>query len=120
MVSSVTSSSVGARWRDLYTERFAAAGVVCPEPGECPGNAFFRYIIDTAQPAATLLEDLLGVGIQAGRGVYPPLHQLLDLADDEFPHTSACVRTLLSVPLYPSLRDDQAILIADEILMRIR
>jgi perosamine synthetase len=104
----------------FYSERFTAAGVICPDPGECPENVFFRYMIDAALPAAPILEDLLRAGIQAGRGVYPPLHQLLDLPDEAFPRTSACVRTLLSIPLYPSLQDDQAAWIADEILKRIR
>jgi dTDP-4-amino-4,6-dideoxygalactose transaminase len=104
----------------LYTERFAKAGVTCPEPEECPDNVFFRYLIDGARPCVPLLEDLLRVGIQAGRGVDPPLHQLLDLDDNEFPNTSACARTLVSVPLYPSLCDDQAAWIAEEILKRIR
>jgi dTDP-4-amino-4,6-dideoxygalactose transaminase len=76
-------------------------------------------MIEGARPCAPLLEDLLRLGIQAGRGVYPPLHQLLDLSDNEFPHTSACARTLVSVPLYPSLSDDQAAWIAEEILKRI-
>jgi perosamine synthetase len=104
----------------FYSERFAASGVICPELRECHDNVFFRFMIDTAVPAAPVLEDLLRAGIQAGRGVYPALHQLLDRADEEFPRTSACVRTLLSVPLYPSLHDDQAAWIADEVLRRIR
>jgi perosamine synthetase len=97
----------------FYSDQFAAAGIACPDP-EC-GSVFFRYLIavdDPADAVACLAED----GIEAGRGVYPPLHRLAGLPDDRFPGATWCVNHLLSVPCHPSITDEQAAYIAEQVI----
>lgn len=104
-----------ARRREIaavYSARFDDAGIECPDP-DC-GSVFFRYLIGVDNPAgkvATLKE----IGIEAGRGVYPPLHRQLGLPDDQFPGATAAVNRLLSVPCHPSLTDRDVSYIADQV-----
>jgi perosamine synthetase len=105
-----------ARRREIaaaYSERFAAVGIECPDP-DC-GSVFYRYLIAVDDPAAKVAELALG-GIEAGRGVYPPLHQQLGLPDDEFPGAMRAVNSLLSVPCYPALTDKQVRYIAEQVV----
>ncbi len=90
----------------FYSERFTSAGIECPDP-DC-GSVFFRYLIAVERDPAACVIDLALKGIEAGRGVYPPLHRLAGLPDDQFPGTMAAVNSLLSVPVHPSITDAEA------------
>ena len=46
-------------------------------------------------------------GIEAGRGVYPPLHDLSRQASGRFAGAERARQTLVSIPLYPALTDDE-------------
>lgn len=88
-----------------YTDAFRPAGIECPD-ADC-GSVFFRYLIAVQNPDRCVMA-LASKGIEAGRGVYPPLHQLAGLPDDQFPGTMQAVNSLLSVPVHPSITDEQA------------
>lgn len=96
-----------------YSNRFDAAGIECPDP-DC-GSVFFRYLIGVEDPGGKV-DALKGVGVEAGRGVYPPLHRQLGLSDDGFPGATACVNRLLSVPCHPSLSDADVAFVAERVL----
>ncbi len=105
-----------ARRREIaarYSEAFAAAGIECPD-ADC-GSVFFRYLIAVTAPPARVSQ-LKAHGIEAGRGVYPPLHRQLGLPDDDFPGATAAVNSLLSVPCHPSLTDVQVGYITEKVL----
>lgn len=94
----------------VYTARFQYEGIECPNLGT--GSVFFRYLVGTSADAPEdVVEALTDDGIEAGRGVWPPLHQLDAIAmtrlSEMFPlATSACAR-LVSVPCHPELTDSQ-------------
>jgi dTDP-4-amino-4,6-dideoxygalactose transaminase len=96
-----------------YGNRFRHAGIPCPDL-ECD-SVFYRYIVETKDPAGAVLE-LAGHGIQAGRGVNPPLHRLEGHPDELYPGATRCFNTLLSVPCHPSLTDKQTKHIADHVI----
>lgn len=96
-----------------YSAAFEPAGIECPGP-DC-GSVFFRYLIGVEDPAAKVA-GLAEHGIEAGRGVYPPLHRQLGLPDEQFPGATACVNRLLSVPCHPSLTDAQVEFVAEKVL----
>lgn len=96
-----------------YTYAFEPAGIECPAIGT--GSVFFRYIIGVDDPAAKVAA-LADHGIQAGRGVFPPLHRQLGLPDADFPGATWCVDHLLSVPVHPSLTDEQVKYIAEHVV----
>jgi perosamine synthetase len=91
-----------------YTEAFSKAGLCCPVVPSDNSHTFFRYMVGMKRPVVPIIE-LLGLrGIQAGRGVYPPLHYLLGLPDADFPGATECIETLLSVPVHPAISDAEA------------
>lgn len=107
-----------ARRREIaaaYTAVFARHGIECPDP-DC-GSVFFRYLIAVTRDPAEVLLQLAQAGIEAGRGVYPPLHQQLGRPGQYFPGVTAAVNRLVSVPCHPSLTDQQVRYIADTVAM---
>ncbi len=104
------------RRRDVaarYTAVFREAGIETPDPDV--ESTFFRYIIGVEDPAGKV-EALERVGIEAGRGVDPPLHRLLGLPNEQFPGAEECYSRLLSVPVHPSLTDGQVGYIIEQVL----
>jgi perosamine synthetase len=96
-----------------YSARFAEAGIECPDPDS--GSVFFRYLIGVEDPEAKVAA-LAERGVEAGRGVFPPLHRLAGLSDDRFPGATECVNRILSVPCHPSITDEQAAYIYDKVV----
>ncbi len=96
-----------------YTEAFTEAGIECPDPDI--DSVFFRYIIGVDDPADKVAK-LAERGIEAGRGVNPPLHRLLDLDPAAFPGAEECWSKLLSVPVHPGLTDEQVGYITEQVI----
>ncbi|MDE3016635.1 MAG: DegT/DnrJ/EryC1/StrS family aminotransferase [Pseudomonadota bacterium] len=90
-----------------YSEHFSDTGLIHPNVAPGRSSVFFRYMIYTDKPVPEILRQCKIAGIEAGRGVYPPLHVLLGLPDDEFPSTTECINHLLSVPLHPDMSDEE-------------
>ena len=90
-----------------YTERFRRIGVDCPDVPKDGSNVFYRYMISAPGQVTELIARMSQEGIELGRGVYPPLHILLGLESRRFPGAMRCVEQLISVPLYPALREQQ-------------
>jgi len=66
-------------------------------------NIFWRYIVRTKKDPREIIKEGLRHGIELGRGVYPSLHQYLKMDDELFPNTSKATRSLIALPIYPSL-----------------
>jgi perosamine synthetase len=99
-----------------YTEAFSAAGLCCPVVPADDRNIFFRYMLRMSQPVVPVIEKLREKGIQAGRGVYPPLHYLRGLPDTDFPGATECIENLLSVPVHPAISEKEAETIVECVL----
>lgn len=96
-----------------YSNAFVNAPFEYPDP-DC-GSVFFRYLIGVDNPGEKV-EALKALGVEAGRGVYPPLHRQLGLSDEAFPGATDCVNRLLSVPCHPSLSDADVAFVAEKVL----
>ena len=88
-----------------YTETFEKLGIACPVVPKDGSNIFYRYLIDVPGKVHKLIAAMAKERVELGRGVFPPLHLLLDLPSSEYPGAMRCVNSLISVPLYPSLSD---------------
>jgi dTDP-4-amino-4,6-dideoxygalactose transaminase len=54
-------------------------------------------------------------GIHCGYGVLEGLHQLVGLSPSNFENTEYNLKTILSIPIYPSLTNDEVEYIGDKI-----
>lgn len=66
-------------------------------------NIFWRYIIKVKKDPSEIIVEGLKYGVELGRGLYPPLHKYLKMDDKLFPNTSKATRSLIALPIYPSL-----------------
>lgn len=75
-------------------------------------NVFQRFLIalNLLKPV-DVIREFLAAGIEVGRGVFPPLHRMLKLSPHEFPSAERAIKTLISLPLYPDLQEDEVGLI---------
>ena len=115
-----------ARRRALAKRYHAAlsglAGVTLPaaDGGE---NLFFRFLVSVrgCRPA-DVIRAFAAAGIEAGRGVFPPLHRFTGEPDASFPGAMRAVESLVSIPLYPALSDEEVQRVLDvssEVLGRL-
>ena len=71
-------------------------------------NAFFRYLIALEnRNISSIIQKFANHGIEVGRGVYPPLHWFFKLDKTKFSGAEKAVDTLLSIPIYPNLNNEQ-------------
>lgn len=101
-----------ARRREIaarYETAFAGLPVRRPRP---EGHVFFRYVIETDQRDA-LQRHLRDGGVEAKPPVYRPAHHYLGGA---FPRSEEAHRYCLSLPIYPSLVDDQVDHVIESVL----
>jgi dTDP-4-amino-4,6-dideoxygalactose transaminase len=65
----------------------------------------YRYVVEGPWPAEQYLSRLRALGVEARRPVFRPLHRYLGLTG--FPRAEAAWENAVSLPLYPSLRDEE-------------
>ena len=97
-----------ARRRQLgiqYARELASTGtgLPCFASGDYP----FRYVVRHNKDAAGLIPRFEQAGVAARQPVFYPLHRCLGLADGDFPNATRVFQEALSLPLYPSLSDDE-------------
>jgi dTDP-4-amino-4,6-dideoxygalactose transaminase len=91
-----------------YSARLArVAGLRVPEATQNQ-SVFHRYLVAVErETVVSRIERFTAAGIEAGRGVYPPLHCFLAQSGADFPGAEQAVHTLVSIPIYPSLSEQQ-------------
>ncbi len=96
-----------------YDEAFRSSGLerVTALPSTRP--IVYRYIVRTSD-AMSLINRLEERGITARRPVFSPLHRMA-AASGEFPGTEEAHRTLVSLPIYPALSDEEVETIIEEV-----
>jgi perosamine synthetase len=83
------------------------SGIVLPNTADS-NKVFFRFIVQVMnRKVLDVLRDFCSVGIEAGRGVYPPLHRFLGSDNSDFPGAEAAAKANVSIPLYPALREEE-------------
>ncbi len=68
-------------------------------------RVYYRYVVNGPLPAEAYLARLQGLGVEARRPVFQPLHRYLGLTG--FPGAEEAWERAISLPLYPSLSDDE-------------
>lgn len=88
-----------------YNSCFSKYNIEIPIVSTNKENIFYRYIIGVNKNINKVIEDLRKKGIVCERPVYRPIHRYLKLKD--FPNTDRAWRSVLSIPLYPSLTESE-------------
>ncbi len=97
---------------ELYGERLASVeGIVIPEILDTVVHVFHLYVIRTQRRDA-LMEALKEAGVSTGIHYPVPLHlqpayDRLGLKEGSFPVTEECAKRILSLPMFPELREQQ-------------
>lgn len=88
-----------------FSNALMGASVICPpDPVERP-HAFYRYVVRCPGDAEKMLDVLEQGGVCAARPVYRPLHRYLH--EEGFPGTEQAWREAISIPIYPSLTEEE-------------
>ncbi len=93
----------------IYTETLVGIGCRTPVIPEDRDHIFFRYIIPEAPPG--FKHDMKSRGIECRKPVFKPLHRYFGLTG--YPNADAAWDRSISVPIYPSLADDEVARIND-------
>ncbi len=95
-----------AKRYDEFFSRYSS--VVVPERAYA-SDTFYRYVVifKDAFYADSFMSAMCKAGIVCDRPVAKPLHRVLGMADAGFPVTSKIFDSLVSIPIYPSLTDNE-------------
>ncbi len=90
-----------------YTCAFSALPQLLTPP-EIEGleSVYYRYIV-LVENRDSFIEKLAKKGISAARAVPHPLHHVMKLSADDFPHTENALKRCCSIPIYPSLTEGE-------------
>ena len=98
---------------DIYYDILSNSEYVLPEK---ENHIFYRFIIQTKGNIQKYIEEALKYGIILRQPIAPAaLHQQLNLHKNKYPVTEKLMKTLISIPIYPSLTEEDAIYIASTI-----
>ena len=103
---------------DRYAQAFNGNPYALGQSGSVPGHAYHLFILETPR-RLELYNHLRTLGIYAQVHYIPlhlmPYYQNLDFKQGDFPHAEAYYRGCLSLPMYPTLTDEQQELVIDSI-----
>lgn len=97
----------------LYFDEFKDCDFSLPVWKEEKEHIYYRFVIKTKDDASGYLEKLQQKGIMCLRPVLMPLHDYLNLTD--FPFSNEAWQKAISIPLYPSLTEEEIDRIIDAV-----
>jgi len=89
--------------------------VSLPVVSEAAEHIYFRYVIKIEKDLSKIKEGLKKQGIKCASPVFKPLHQYLGFSAQEYPLAEKAFKSALSIPIYPTLTDEQAGLVIESL-----
>lgn len=108
-----------ARRREIaarYIQEVAGLNVGLPVGDDHRESVRYRFVVRVQQNLDALIAQLEARGVICDRPVFLPLHRYLGYVAADFPGTEEAFRTALSVPIYPSLSDQEV----DQVIIALR
>ena len=90
----------------FYRKRLQSLPLEQPLAPPDRGRVYYRYVIKGSKGANASLSRLQALGVEARKPVFRPLHRYLGL--EGFPGAEEAWEKAISLPLYPSLLDEEA------------
>jgi perosamine synthetase len=97
-----------------YNQMFYKYDIITPL--DLPEHIYYRYIIRIKTPIEKFIKRLKEKGIEAKLPVFKPLHRYLGLEKRLFPATEEVYKSAVSLPIYPSLTEEEVRLIVEVVL----
>jgi len=88
-----------------YFEEFKNCDFSLPAWKEEKEHIYYRFVIKTKDDALSYLEKAQEKRVMCQRPVYTPLHVYLSLSG--YPRATEAWQKSISIPLYPSLREEE-------------
>ena len=82
-------------------------------PTRPDGSIYFRYIVESDN-AGKDMKALCKKGVQCRKPIFKPLHKYLNLDKKNYPNTERAYDKSISIPIFPSLRENEITCIIDE------
>ena len=90
---------------DRYFKEFKDCGFLLPVRKKGREHIYYRFVVKTEDDASLFLERLQQKGVMCQRPVFIPLHVCLGLSG--YPHTMDAWQKTISIPIYPSLKEEE-------------
>jgi len=103
---------IASRYKEAF--KFKEGPISLPNKPNNSEHIYFRFVVRTKKPVSDCLEQLHKMKVFCQRPIFSPLHVALNIPG--CPHTMEAWETTLSIPLYPSLTDDEI----DRIIVTVR
>lgn len=100
----------------IYSEKLGRANLAIPVEEKGRKHVYHRYIVSCNFNPNIIIKKLCDRGIKAAKMHYPPLHRrklLKDYCNGDFPVTENLVNTSVSLPIYPSLSEKEAVYVGE-------
>ncbi|MBW2558003.1 MAG: DegT/DnrJ/EryC1/StrS family aminotransferase [Deltaproteobacteria bacterium] len=89
----------------LYDKSLRDISFPVPAVPEGREHIYYRYVL-SLDDSSGFMKEMLKLGIGCRRPVFKPLHEYLGLS--EYPAAEEAMTRAVSIPLYPSLKDEEA------------
>jgi len=92
-----------------YLRELGKTGLELPEERHGRKHAWYRFVVklESESKRNAFAKKMLEAGVQCGNGVKRPLHQMLGMSAKNFPNSEELSRKLCSIPIYPSLQEEE-------------
>jgi dTDP-4-amino-4,6-dideoxygalactose transaminase len=74
-------------------------------PPKRRGRIYYRYVMRLQENSEPVIQALKHMGVGSDRPIFRPIHHYLNMTD--FPMTDEVWESSVSLPIYPSLREDE-------------
>ncbi len=92
-----------------YSNELSKTAARLPEFG--PEEYPFRYIIQDIEEPQSIIDRFESAGVSVRRPIYNPMHRSLGFPDVKYPFASKAYKSALSLPIYPSLTEEEVSII---------
>ena len=103
-----------------YHERLTGSGLELPQTDEANTHAYYLYVVRHCE-RARIIADLAGMDVFVNVSYPWPIHTMpgyahLGYQDGDLPNTEQAAREIFSLPMYPSLTNDQQDAVCERLL----